>query len=1060
MPIKSAVQVADEILANRGVVAGGAAVATGTAQAEELNFTVGGKQITIPSPLNKEPEGPVERTTVAIQENRDRSLIEKVIFPGEIVRGMGIEILTGDTTAKEVIEDKGFADAADAGYEIWNNPDHKVKTSFMEAQNDAFDKIYADEQKYGAHYLSDKAKWKSKYESELAGYKLVGKEMPKEERELFEKHIKYSSDFSFMNWLARPENAHMRAAYVVGAGLSADLFLEPLVFIGRGIALGYGALKGTAKVTDKAVTGGKGAEKVSKIKEAREVKKIKKASDNAAKLAATLEKKVEKFVLVDKMDPFKAAQKAWNSTSGKNQIILSNYKHLYRAEDIQKSLTAIEGKVGLEAIAKASTAAEIAMPKHLIPTKMKKMFDAYKNTTAHKLTTKPLGQLGSALGKQIDDFAGLALTKIDNISPYIGSKLRGFEFRLATKFNDDVRAIGPWLIQYSKLAKPQQRTLDKALYTGNFKEARLIMSETKGMVDEFDTNVLRILEGKRKQLQGVSKKNIGVANYFPRNVTDSKGLKAWEAEKLKAVKSEGTPSGEFDPDDIMAILNRDISVDVRVADRTLSAEKRRIIKEIDDTNIGFYNSSDNSIVNYLREVNHQVQLRNFLGKSGKYIDDADSHLDDTIGEFIENEARLGKLDAADIDDLKEILKSRFIAGEKGLANSVRAVKNIGYLTTISNPYSALIQFGDIGASMYTNGIINTVVNGAKILKGGKKISYDETFGQKLMAEMAHTNPQGKLKFKNIKTSGDVLDIAMSLSQFKRVDMFGKDIVLNSALSKWGNIGKNKALQAEFKIKYRNSFTKEEMDNLISDFSNLKIYPNSAPLTDDIKFVLFNELMDVQPITMSQMPTAYLNATKTAGGFGRLMYQLKTFTLKQMDIVRTRALQKIANGRVVEGTAELAKYSLILGGTNATAQTIKRQVQDWIEGGDRMDRWLDENPTAVSMIGFNILKLWGVGERERNYLTSTAIKRLWQDQLTPVPVSKLDDAFRVAQGNKEFYDFAMNTIPKPIANPSFFTAYAFTNFFASRTANDLKNSNKRTRQRNNRKRNRPKRERAR
>jgi hypothetical protein len=180
----------------------------------------------------------------------------------------------------------------------------------------------------------------------------------------------------------------------------------------------------------------------------------------------------------------------------------------------------------------------------------------------------------------------------------------------------------------------------------------------------------------------------------------------------------------------------------------------------------------------------------------------------------------------------------------------------------------------------------------------------------------------------------------------------------------------------------------------------------------------------------------------------------------MDIVRTRALQKIANGRVVEGTKELAEYALILGATNATAQTVKRQIQDWIEGGDRLDRWLDENPTAVSMLSNNIMKLWGVGEREKNYLTQGHIKKLWQDQLTPVPLSKLDDAMRVFAGNKEFYDFAMNTIPKPIANPAFFIAYAFTSFFASRTSNDLKNSNKRVRQRNNRKRNRPTRQRAR
>ena len=687
---------------------------------------------------------------------------------------------------------------------------------------------------------------------------------------------------------------------------------------------------------------------------------------------------------------------------------------------------------------------------------MKKMFDSYKNTTAHKLTTKPLGKLRDWAGGQLDDIAGLALTRIKLISPKIAAKLTAFEFKLALNFNSDVRAVGPWLMAYSKLAKPQQKALDKALYSQNFDEARLIMSGTKGMVDEFDNNVIRILTTKKKQLQSVSKKNIGVVNYFPRNVSDTKGLNAWQQAKIDRVKGKGTDATDFDVDDTIATLNRDISQDTLLADRTLSAEKRRIIKEIDDTNIGFYNSADNSLVNYIREVNHQVGLRKFLGKTGKtpkYIDDIDSHIDDSIKTFVQEEMELGRLAAEDVALLKDILKSRFVGGEAKLAASVRDVKNIGYLITIANPYSALIQFGDIGGGAFTNGIINTVVASAKILKGGKKISYEETFGQKLMAEMAHSNAKGKLNLKSIRSSGDVLDVAMSLSQFKRVDMFGKDIVLNGALRKWSNIGKDKALQAQFRIKYRNSFTKEEMDNLISDFSNLKIYPKSAQLTDDIKFVLFNELLDVQPITMSQMPTAYLNATKVMGGSGRLLYQLKTFTLKQMDMVRTRALQKIANGRVVEGTAELAKYGLILGGTNATAQTAKRQVQDWIEGGDRLDRWLKENPTPVLMIFNNIMKLWGVGEREQNYFKDGRIKKLYNDQVTPVILSKGDELAQVMFGNKEFYDFVLRNIPKPIANPSFFISYAVANFFNARTSDDLTGSNKRAREIN---RNRPER----
>jgi len=1001
----------------------------------------------------QEETKPVVSNT-AREEVRDRSFLEKVALGGQVVRAAAIEPLMGGLTFEDLLKDGGIASGADAAYKVWNNPDHKVKTSFMEAINESFDEIYKTEQEYGANYLSTKAKWKQKYEFELAGYDLVDKEMPEDERKYFEHKIKYASDFSFINWLARPENSHMRAAYTVGAGLSADLFLEPLALIFYPIAAGAKITAFTAKKADVAVTGGKVTEtvskKVSKFKEARQAKRQKKDSEAARALATTLEKKVEKFVLVDKMDPFEAAQKAWNSTSGKNQIILANHRFITGGEDVVEfSQNVLRQRAGLRELAQAPSAAKVKpIPDHLVPSRMKKMFDAYKNTTAHKITSKPIADLARGTGKLLDHTIGQSLTRVGLKSDFIASAMKGFEFRLAFNFNKDIKSIAPWLMSFSKLPKLQQRALDKALYSGNFDEARLIMSEQSGMVDEF-ANVTKLLEGKRKQLAAVSKKTIGVSNYFPRMVSDPKQLKVWEAKRLEQVKGKGkdTPTKEVDPDDVIAQLNKELGTDVNVAQRTLSAEKRRIIKEIDDTNIGFYNSADNSIVNYLREVNHQVSLRKFLGKSTSYVDDVDGTISKSIGEYIEEAARLGKVDIKDVEDLKKILGSRFIEGEKGLSKLVQNVKNIGYLTTISNPYSALIQFGDLGAPAYTQGIINTAITAVKNLRGGKKISYEEEFGQKLMAEMGSKSAKGKLNIKSIKSSGDVLDVAMSLSQFKRVDMFGKDVVLNSALNRWSNIGKNKALQAEFRIKYRNSFTKEEMDKVISDFANMKIYPKSGQVTGDMKYVLFNELLDVQPITMSQMPVAYLNATAKTGtittGWGRLLYQLKTFTLKQMDIVRTRALHKIAHGKVVEGTVELATYGLILGGTNATAQTAKRQVQDWIEGGDRLERWLEENPTPALMIASNVLKLWGVGERERQLIESGEFKKIMQELTTPVIYSKTNDLTKSIFGNKNFYDTVMNTIPKPIANPAFFTAYALANFLSANTYDELATPSKLT-----------------
>ena len=1032
----------------------------------------------------QEETKPVVSNT-AREEVRERDLFEKIFFAGDWIRAGGIPLLMGDWTFEDLLRDKGVAEGAEEMYKVWNNPDHKVKTSFMEGINDSLDKIYLDEQKHGANFLSTKAKWKQKYEFELAGYDLVGKEMPKQERDLFESRIKYASDFSFFNWLSRPENSHMRAAYTVGAGLNADLAVEPIGLVLYPIAQGAKALAAVSKFSDKLLTGGKVTKKVSKIKEAREIKKIKKDSEKARALATELEKKVETNVLVYGMDPFTAAQKAWFSTGHKKQTILSNHRKIFGPE----SLSPIKGnlyskkylseRAVFRELAKAPTAAKISqMPEHLIPTKMKKMFDAYKNTTAHRIISNPLDDFRIGSGRLLDHTVGLALTRLGVKSDFIASKTKRFEFDLAHNFNKDLAVAAPWLISYSKMGAKQQRALDKAVFSGNFDEAKSIMKDfddiTKGtddatyMVNEFDSSVVKLLERKGKQLQAVSKQNIGLSNYFPRHVKDNDGLIVWQDAKVRKLDEQAKEKGikadtrsEFDADDIIAQLNKELSTDVRIAERKISAEHRRVIKTVDDSNIGFYNSADNSLVNYLREVNHQIALREFLGKSTGYIDDlGNTTISKSIGEYVDEASKLGKIAEGDVPLIKEILRSRFIEGEKGLGKLIRDIKNIGYLTTIANPYSAMIQFGDLGAPAHTQGIINTVTAMARNLKGGKKISYEKEFGQKLMAEMASSKPQGKLNIKNIRSSGDVLDVAMSLSQFKRVDMFGKDVVMNAALNKWKNIGSNKikvgkewkyvgkskALQAEFRSKYRNSFTESEMDKVISDFSNMKIYPNSAQVTGDMKYVLFTELMDVQPITMSQMPVAYLNATAKTGntytGWTRLLYQLKTFTLKQMDIVRTRALHKIAHGKVVEGTAELAKYCLILGGTNATMQGAKRKVQDWIEGGNRFERFLEQNPSVPLMLAGNILKLWGIGEREWSLLKDVQFRRTYQELATPVIVSKGDDLVSGAiQANKSFYDTVMVTTPKPIAYWPFFVAYGFANFLSANTYDELENPSK-------------------
>jgi hypothetical protein len=80
---------------------------------------------------------------------------------------------------------------------------------------------------------------------------------------------------------------------------------------------------------------------------------------------------------------------------------------------------------------------------------------------------------------------------------------------------------------------------------------------------------------------------------------------------------------------------------------------------------------------------------------------------------------------------------------------------------------------------------------------------------------------------------------------------------------------------------------------------------------------FNTLLDFQPVALSEMPVHYLNSPN-----GRILYQLKTFTIKQYDAFRNQAFDKIRKGEVKEGLQNLAHLALTFGLANAGADAIK------------------------------------------------------------------------------------------------------------------------------------------
>jgi hypothetical protein len=108
--------------------------------------------------------------------------------------------------------------------------------------------------------------------------------------------------------------------------------------------------------------------------------------------------------------------------------------------------------------------------------------------------------------------------------------------------------------------------------------------------------------------------------------------------------------------------------------------------------------------------------------------------------------------------------------------------------------------------------------------------------------------------------------------FNKFDAFGKEVTINSSLMKyWDYAKKDPAGLA--KMLY--PIFEEGTAQVIKDLSEGKI-------TEDIKFLVINDLADVQPIFALETPEGYLR-----GGNGRIFYSLKTFQVKLLDVYRNK-----------------------------------------------------------------------------------------------------------------------------------------------------------------------------
>jgi hypothetical protein len=295
---------------------------------------------------------------------------------------------------------------------------------------------------------------------------------------------------------------------------------------------------------------------------------------------------------------------------------------------------------------------------------------------------------------------------------------------------------------------------------------------------------------------------------------------------------------------------------------------------------------------------NDIEKRKFMGIHG--VKDEVTGLlntDRSIGDYVKAAKEEGRLSADDEVTMVEMLKSRFMGGEQSAGSVNATIRDLGYMGTIANPISAVTQLGDLGTSGALNGLRNTLASFFKT----KDVGLMDIYLDEISKELSEAGLRGTSK---------MLHKLMEKSGFKALDRLGKETYINAAFKNAKKMVKTEKGLAKFKQKIGSTYG-DETKALIADLE-------SGEITDTVKYFLFNELADVQPVTLSEFPQAYLNNPNH-----RILYMLKSFTIKQIDVVRRNVVQEYAKGN--KGTA--IKNAALLSAYLSTANTGTQYAKD-------------------------------------------------------------------------------------------------------------------------------------
>ena len=496
---------------------------------------------------------------------------------------------------------------------------------------------------------------------------------------------------------------------------------------------------------------------------------------------------------------------------------------------------------------------------------------------------------------------------------FIAGRMDKFELDNLTMKQNFVDRITPFADQFKKLTKNEQQLFQRLTSnTDTMPEAYKLLDrvQTRKGMDGIKSNFKEVTNSLDELFTIANKNGIEVEyrkDYLPRVMKDYEGFMESLGKEPKNVLDRMIKDAEAAKH---AGMSEKMKQSISLEQTNLTSEERakviqnffegrgakgggkagfqkqRVVDNITTDNQQYYDDFLPGIQRYVDNVVYRTNKNRFIGKSQ----------DPAARNIFEDIDIVSKGDTDKAGKLAKLISTRFNGGEAKIGKNTNFLRNTIYATTIANPFSTITQLGDLALNAYRNGVINTV----------------SPFGPKIKLKDFGLNDMAS-EFTDAGAMKGTMDKLFRYTGFKQLDIALKENNIRGAFQQARSQLKNKNSKAykEF-IKENKPFFENETDDLVDAIRR------GDSQDENVRHYLFSRLTKTQPITLSEMPAAYLNMKR-----GRLAYALKTFFVKQLDVLREDIVQKLAKRETTkEGVQNAIRFAMLFGGGTAAVNMTK------------------------------------------------------------------------------------------------------------------------------------------